>query len=98
MLFIRKKDGMLRLCIDYRKLNKVTVKIKYPFPRIGDLFDHMRDARGFSKIDLGSRYNQVKIKEEDIQKTTFRTRYGHYDFTVVPFVLTNAPMTFVSHE
>ena len=80
VIFVKKKDGILRLCIDYRQLNKVTVKNKYPLPRINDLFDQMRGAKVFSKIDLRSGYHQVRIKDEDIRKTTFRTRYGHYEF------------------
>jgi hypothetical protein len=95
ILFMKKKDGMLRLCIDFRQLNKVTVKKKYPLPRIDDLFDQLKDAKIFSKIDLRSGYNQVRIKDEDINKTTVRTRYGHYEFTVVPFGLSNAPAVFM---
>ena len=95
VLFVKKKDGTLRLCIDYRKLNKVTVKNKYPFHRIDDLFDQMRGVEVFFKIDLRSSYHKVRIKDEDIHKTTFRTRYGHYKFVVMPFGLTNAPTTFM---
>ena len=85
----------MRLCIDYRQLNKVTVKNKYQFPRIDDLFDQMREAKIFSKIDLRFRYRQVSIKEEGIHNTAFKIRYGDYKFTVVPFGLTNAPTTFM---
>ena len=95
VLFMKNKDGTLRLCIDYRQLNKVTVKNKYPLPQIDDLFYQMRGAKVFSKIDLRSGYHQVRIKEEDIHKTTFRIRYGHYEFVVVPFGLKNAPITFM---
>ena len=86
---MKKKDGTLRLCIDCRQLNKVTVKNKYPLPRIDDLFNQMRGAKVFSKIDLRSGYDQVRITDEDIHKIAFKTRYGHYEFLVVPFGLTN---------
>ena len=95
ILFLKKKDGTLRLCIDFKQLNKVTIKNKYHFPRIDDLFDQLKDAKIFSKIDLRSGYHQLRIKEEDINKTTFRTMYGHYEFTVVPFGLSNAPVVFM---
>jgi hypothetical protein len=95
VLFVNKKDGTLRLCIDFRQLKKVTVKNKYPLSRIDDLFDQLKDAKIFSKIDLRSRYHQVRIKDEDINKTTFRTRYGHYEFTVVSFGHSNAPVVFM---
>ena len=91
MLFVKKKDGTLRLCIDYRQLNKATIKKKYPLPRIDDFFDQLRGAKVFSKINLRSGYPQIRIKNEEISKTTFRTRYGHYEFTVVPFGLTSVP-------
>jgi hypothetical protein len=96
VLFVKKKDGTLRLCIDFRQLNKVMVKNKYPLSRIDDLFDQLKDAKIFSKIDLISRYHQVRIKDEDINKTAFRTRYGHYEFTVVSFGLSNTPVVFMS--
>ena len=95
VLFVKKKDGTLRLCIDYRQLNKEMVKNKYPLPRIDDLFDQLRGAKVFSKIYLRSGYHQIRIKSWDISKTTFRTRYVHYDSTVGPFGLTNAPTIFM---
>jgi hypothetical protein len=95
MLFVKKKYGTLILCIDFRQLNKVTVKNKYHLPRIDDLFDQLKDARIFSKIDLRLGYHHVRIKYEDINKTSFRTRYGHYEFIMVPFGLSNALVVFV---
>jgi hypothetical protein len=95
ILFVKKKEETLRLCIDFKKLNKVTIKNKYPSPRIDDLFDQLKGARIFLKIELRSGYHQVRIKEEDLIKTTFRKRYGHYEFTVVPFGLSNSPINFM---
>jgi hypothetical protein len=95
IIFFKEKNGTMRLCINFRQLNKVTVKNKYSFLRIDDLFDQLKGEKIFSKIDLRSGYHQLKIKEEYTIKTTFRKRYGHYEFVVVPFGLTNAPATFM---
>ena len=95
VVFVKKKDGTLCLCIDYCQLNKMEIKNRYSFPRIDDLFDQLCRATIFSKIDLRSSYHQVQIKDEDIFKTAFRTWYGHYEFIVMPFGLTNSHPVFM---
>ena len=95
VLFAKNKDKTLRLCIDYQQLNKVTINNRYPLPRIDDLFDQLRGAQVYSKIDICTGFHQLRVKEIDIPKTTFKTRYGHFEFTVIPFGLTNAPTTFM---
>ena len=96
VIFIQKKDRSWRICIDYHQLNKATIKNQYPLPRIDDLFNQMKGATVFSKIDLRSGYHQLRIKEDDIPKTAFKMRFGHYEFTVLPFGLTNTPGVFMS--
>ena len=92
---MKKKDGTFRMCIDYREINKITIKNKYPLPRIKDLFNQLQGAQIFSKINLCLSYHQLKIRREDISKTAFRTRYGHYEYVVMPFGLANALAAFM---
>ena len=95
VLFVKKKDGSMRLCIDYRELNKVTIRNQYPLPRIDDLFDQLQGAKVFFKIDLRSGYHQLRVPDEDVSKTAFRTRYGHFEFLVIPFELMHGPTAFM---
>nr|GEX00522.1 putative reverse transcriptase domain-containing protein [Tanacetum cinerariifolium] len=96
VLFVKKKDGSFRMCIDYRRLDKLTLKNRYPLPRINDLFDQLQGSSVYSKIDLRSGYYQLRVRDEDIPKTAFRTRYVHYEFQGMPFGLTNAPAVFMN--
>jgi hypothetical protein len=96
IIFVNKKDGGFRLCVDYRALNKVTIKKSYPLPRIDDIFDQLTSAKFFTKIDLLSGYHQIRLDKDAIPKTAFRTRYGLFEFTVLPFGLSNAPSTFMA--
>ncbi|GKA15402.1 putative reverse transcriptase domain-containing protein, partial [Tanacetum coccineum] len=97
VLFVKKKDGSFRMCINYRELNKLTVKNRHPLPRIDDLFDQLQGSRVYSKINLRSGYHQLRVREEDIPRTVFRTHYGHYEFQMMPFGLTNAPASEEEH-
>ena len=95
ILFMKNKDGSLRLCIDYRQLNRVTIRNQYPLPRIDELFNQLQGSRVYSKIDLRLGYHQLRVQESDVPKTAFKTRYGHYEFLVMPFGLTNSPTVFM---
>ena len=97
VLLVKKKDGSSRMCVDYRQLNKMTIKNKYPLPRIDDLMDQLHGSTVFSKINLWSGYHQILVKDDDVQKTAFKSRYGHYEYVVVPFGVTNAPAVFMDY-
>jgi hypothetical protein len=96
IIFIRMKDGAWRLCIDYHQFNKTTIKNQYPLQRNDELFSHMKGPTMFSMINLRSGYHQLQIKKDDIPKTSFKTRFGHFEFIILPFQLTNAPGVFMS--
>ena len=97
VLLVKKKDSGMRFYIDYQQLNKVTIKNKYPLPRVDDLMDQLQGATAFSKINLRLGYHQIRVREEDISKTAFRTRYKHYAYTVMSFRLIKAPAVFMDY-
>ena len=97
VLFVKKPDGSLRLCVDYRKLNDITIKNRYALPLISELFDRLKNAKYFTRLDMADAYNQLRIAEGDEYKTAFRTRYGHFEYLVMPFGLTNAPASFQAY-
>ena len=96
-MLVKKKDASSRLCVDYRELNKLTIKKKYSLPRIDDLLYQLKGAGVFSKIDLRSGYHQILVRPEDVQKTTFRSRFDHYEYVVMPFGVANAPAVFMDY-